>query len=110
MIAACYCLLIFLVIHYLLLSLLFFFNDTATTEIYTLSLHDALPIYDRNLHRIVEEQGVRLGEMEFHGRCVDLLDADVGHALRAAPTSGRVPERVLLRVGPDRVEDPKLVR
>src|SRR3712207_9423264 len=26
-------------------SLCFFFNDTATTEIYTLSLHDALPIY-----------------------------------------------------------------
>src|SRR2546429_6612100 len=28
-----------------LLRLFFFFNDTATTEIYTLSLHDALPIY-----------------------------------------------------------------
>src|SRR2546422_11180742 len=27
-----------------LASSLFFFNDTATTEIYTLSLHDALPI------------------------------------------------------------------
>src|SRR2546422_11487640 len=26
-------------------SCFFFFNDTATTEIYTLSLHDALPIY-----------------------------------------------------------------
>src|SRR5947199_10559449 len=26
-------------------TLFFFFNDTATTEIYTLSLHDALPIY-----------------------------------------------------------------
>src|SRR2546430_12008398 len=26
----------------------FFFNDTATTEIYTLSLHDALPIYCRS--------------------------------------------------------------
>src|SRR3712207_7804407 len=26
----------------------FFFNDTATTEIYTLSLHDALPISDRH--------------------------------------------------------------
>src|SRR5256885_11870555 len=26
-------------------SSFFFFNDTATTEIYTLSLHDALPIY-----------------------------------------------------------------
>src|SRR5438045_5741029 len=30
------------------LSLIFFFfNDTPTTEIYTLSLHDALPIYER---------------------------------------------------------------
>src|SRR5258708_38542134 len=28
----------------LFLSCFFFFNDTATTEIYTLSLHDALPI------------------------------------------------------------------
>src|SRR6266496_1992508 len=28
----------------LLFALCFFFNDTATTEIYTLSLHDALPI------------------------------------------------------------------
>src|SRR2546426_9801846 len=27
------------------LFVFFFFNDTATTEIYTLSLHDALPIY-----------------------------------------------------------------
>src|SRR3712207_8352700 len=29
--------------------LLFFFNDTATTEIYTLSLHDALPISDSSI-------------------------------------------------------------
>src|SRR5437868_12773982 len=28
------------------MSVLFFFNDTAPTEIYTLSLHDALPIYE----------------------------------------------------------------
>src|SRR2546426_7766343 len=27
-------------------SFFFFFNDTATTEIYTLSLHDALPIFE----------------------------------------------------------------
>src|SRR2546430_12709301 len=27
---------------------IFFFNDTATTEIYTLSLHDALPIWERS--------------------------------------------------------------
>src|SRR2546429_5948492 len=31
--------------------LFFFFNDTATTEIYTLSLHDALPICDRSTAR-----------------------------------------------------------
>src|SRR5437870_12868383 len=33
--------------HYLQRTILpfFFFTDTATTEIYTLSLHDALPIY-----------------------------------------------------------------
>src|SRR2546427_9631136 len=32
-------------IHMLLCFIFFFFNDTATTEIYTLSLHDALPIW-----------------------------------------------------------------
>src|SRR6266496_2411104 len=31
-------------LHQHLPDVLFFFNDTATTEIYTLSLHDALPI------------------------------------------------------------------
>src|SRR2546430_12957449 len=31
--------------------LFFFFNDTATTEIYTLSLHDALPICDSFIRR-----------------------------------------------------------
>src|SRR3712207_8441615 len=30
----------------------FFFNDTATTEIYTLSLHDALPISDEVEHAV----------------------------------------------------------
>src|SRR2546430_6130249 len=32
------------ILAYLRSPLIFFFNDTATTEIYTLSLHDALPI------------------------------------------------------------------
>src|SRR5438309_2505586 len=40
----------------ILIPSFFFFNDTATTEIYTLSLHDALPILDagggrRRAHR-----------------------------------------------------------
>src|SRR6185369_18099341 len=35
-----------------LLLFFFFFNDTATTEIYTLSLHDALPISSRRWPRL----------------------------------------------------------
>src|SRR3712207_6927922 len=38
-------------------SIFFFFNDTATTEIYTLSLHDALPICDRGETSAAEEGG-----------------------------------------------------
>src|SRR5690606_29443121 len=46
------------VVDYLLCLLLFcsffFFNDTATTEIYTLSLHDALPILvDKSLNVVI---------------------------------------------------------
>src|SRR3712207_7640527 len=36
---------------------MFFFNDTATTEIYTLSLHDALPISVRPLLHGVRRRG-----------------------------------------------------
>src|SRR5256886_7624807 len=38
----------------------FFFNDTATTEIYTLSLHDALPIYRTGLG----DEWVRVGAVK----------------------------------------------
>src|SRR3712207_7787429 len=38
---------------------MFFFNDTATTEIYTLSLHDALPISQIAADRLSEGGGVR---------------------------------------------------
>src|SRR6266496_1991470 len=36
-----------------------FFNDTATTEIYTLSLHDALPIHARELRSRASSVGAR---------------------------------------------------
>src|SRR3712207_8661041 len=60
-------------------SFLFFFNDTATTEIYTLSLHDALPIFHRqDVHRsgrrVVHVQRLRRVRAE---RAVDGGDADV---------------------------------
>src|SRR2546429_5208657 len=43
----------------------FFFNDTATTEIYTLSLHDALPIsWPRHRFRQSRDSGSRLGKRQ----------------------------------------------
>src|SRR2546430_12826441 len=41
-------------------SFFFFFNDTATTEIYTLSLHDALPISLEPLGHPLESLRIRL--------------------------------------------------
>src|SRR6516225_11940552 len=43
-----FCCLISLIFVILLSSIFLFFNDTAATEIYTLSLHDALPICARS--------------------------------------------------------------
>src|SRR3712207_6982292 len=51
----------------------FFFNDTATTEIYTLSLHDALPICD-----LVERLGGHVDPVELPASVLP-----VGVALRA---------------------------
>src|SRR3712207_7309046 len=68
------------------MAIIFFFNDTATTEIYTLSLHDALPIY--RLHERDEVGAVRewhaaeLGEggRQRHVGDVDRHDVDrLGH-------------------------------
>src|SRR2546422_11480222 len=55
----------------------FFFNDTATTEIYTLSLHDALPIFIPFDRRRTNRHGVRrLGRLPQRecGRPVQSLD------------------------------------
>src|SRR5258708_21063931 len=49
----------------------FFFNDTATTEIYTLSLHDALPIYQNSSACTVAAQGpVAAGKGMQASKCV----------------------------------------
>src|SRR2546430_14955301 len=46
----------------------FFFNDTATTEIYTLSLHDALPICASQVHDMRPVFGVGQGRVSGHVR------------------------------------------
>src|SRR5256885_14160674 len=58
----------------------FFFNDTATTEIYTLSLHDALPIYARKIVRI---DGV--GARRARARRTERRAAPGTRAVRRAP-------------------------
>src|SRR2546421_2657261 len=49
----------------IVISFFFFFNDTATTEIYTLSLHDALPIYRHQEHP-QEDLAHRTGDVVAH--------------------------------------------
>ena len=51
---------VFFVIFVIMFICFFFFNDTATTEIYTLSLHDALPIW-RKIVLEVSGNLVRIG-------------------------------------------------
>src|SRR5258708_18426205 len=60
----------------------FFFNDTATTEIYTLSLHDALPILDQ-----------RVGQFPVSDRNT--------HAIHLVQRTRRFPPPLSLFAGPD---------
>src|SRR5689334_24626246 len=48
-----------------LILLLFFFNDTATTQIYTLSLHDALPISGLALKGLAQQHSKVVGQEPF---------------------------------------------
>src|SRR3712207_2836138 len=76
----------------------FFFNDTATTEIYTLSLHDALPICEDGpqRHRERVDAGVRRGLRPLRqvrvrprqGRDRAPVDAGLGRALVAVRAGG----------------------
>src|SRR5260370_11344441 len=81
------------------MSLIFFFNDTATTEIYTLSLHDALPILDVlhgdavDLTDLGEQQVDEVGVRQRDGELVDrapaaaLEDVDADHVTVDGPRS-----------------------
>src|SRR5947208_5373385 len=56
----------------IILSSFFFFNDTATTEIYTLSLHDALPIF--RIKRADEFPAAT--DQHYVDRMIEMISAD----------------------------------
>src|SRR2546426_9539741 len=100
-------------------SFFFFFNDTATTEIYTLSLHDALPIYGvrerladplvLELFDLVVERdvagGVRRTQEELKARIAlddrDVVRVDPFHAVDLARFQGAEPLGVVFDVPHD---------
>src|SRR2546425_11535495 len=67
----------------------FFFNDTATTEIYTLSLHDALPIFHAPLD---EPHPLLAGALE-------QVHAELLAAEPSAPARVQQGDRVLREIG-----------
>src|SRR3712207_7591627 len=74
----------------------FFFNDTATTEIYTLSLHDALPIFRR---------AVRAHEPRQRGDPLRAGRGAVRHGLDPHPALLRAAARHLDQRAPGRSEE-----
>src|ERR1019366_10685357 len=72
----------------------FFFNDTATTEIYTLSLHDALPISHSEEHQVRVEGEFRAGDGLKPGHRADARGVelfDVAMFIAGEPGGGDAP-------------------
>src|SRR3712207_9375282 len=80
-----------------LLVIFFFFNDTATTEIYTLSLHDALPICGDEYFREQEGQAARSARARWMaGRIAayrpgSILEVGCGYGKQLLALRGRLP-------------------
>src|SRR2546427_569524 len=74
---------------------LFFFNDTATTEIYTLSLHDALPI--SRGRGVASDPEPNVPEDAEHGPSGPAPRHTCGYS----SSSSRRPKRTRLRVVPE---------
>src|SRR5436309_9266046 len=95
------------------ISIFFFFNDTATTEIYTLSLHDALPIF--TVSERTHEIGLRkalgatnrniLFQFFLEGVLITLVSGVIGMVL----ATGLMAALGTQQQGPTGFDPPKLV-
>ena len=74
----------------------FFFNDTATTEIYTLSLHDALPIFciQKTLQEICHSDDID-DQLMFAGHAAFRFATDPFYSNGFVPTVKQLIERLL---------------
>src|SRR5690606_40595964 len=90
--------------------ILFFFNDTTTTELYTLSLHDALPISVGAKDRKMGQEGAWTADVHFDGvRVPDSAlvggSEDVGYkAAMLSLARGRVQDRKSTRLNSSHVK------
>src|SRR3712207_6813542 len=93
------------------LSCCFFFNDTATTEIYTLSLHDALPIFTIMIQKEVGDRIAAKENTKEYGALSLLVQyyCDIKVVRKVAPTSF-IPkpkvESIVIKL--DRLEKPRV--
>src|SRR3712207_7973755 len=74
------------------MRIFFFFNDTATTEIYTLSLHDALPISKMKTHSGAKKRFKLTAKGKIRGR----------HAFTSHILENKSPKRKRRLGNPDR--------
>ena len=72
-----------LVVFLFFFCLVFFFNDTATTEIYTLSLHDALPICavaEETTMIVLDASGSMWRQIDGVNKIVNAREVEIGRA------------------------------
>src|SRR3712207_7326960 len=79
-----------MIVYYCYLRFFFFFNDTATTEIYTLSLHDALPIWWASIWA-----GVQYSQRAF-GRDMTSPSSSISSAMRSEEHTSELQSRQYL--------------
>src|SRR3989442_5530184 len=91
----------------------FFFNDTATTEIYTLSLHDALPIsfvdFDHGLNNAINRLREALGDSVEKPAYIETIPRRGYRFIAAVGDTGPAPLQEFLKEAPaglDALTDP----
>ena len=71
----------------------FFFNDTATTEIYTLSLHDALPIFFNRFMMLMERDYKKSRDVNYYAEQMNITSKYLSNIVRQV--TGHTPKIII---------------